>query len=97
MRVWHFIALISLAISLLGSVAFAGSWGIGCRYIENGMVQTSQDPFLRLCLRGGTDWSDDSAGVVRARLRMKKPEPNVTETANATTAKDSKEDSDRTG
>ncbi len=42
-----------------------------------------------LALRGGTDWSDDSAGVTRARLKMKKPEANGTETGNATETNDS--------
>ena len=55
---------------------------------------SNRDIFPRVCLRGGTDWSDDSAGIVRARLRMKKPELNATETGNVTESKESKTDAD---
>ncbi len=88
--------LTTCLLAIFGSCAIIGSPGNVCSGNQRPELRTTAlswtfktFPTTTLALRGGTDWSDDSAGVTRARLRMKKPEVNVTETGNTTEANDS--------
>ena len=83
--------LMTCVVMLFGVVIFALSDSCRARSIQlcSDRLQMFVEPtiFKPMSLRGGTDWSDDSAGVVRARLKMKKPERNETETTNSTASK----------
>jgi hypothetical protein len=88
--------LFCVALLAICVLAIYGTRSADCSGNQRMELRSSAHPLYSstfqtqtLALRGGTDWSDDSAGITRARLRMKKPDSNVTETGNTTEANSS--------